>query len=272
MLSVNTNTGAMAALQYLNTTASSLTQTANRVNSGMKVAGAKDNGAIYAIAQTMRGNVAGYAAVTDSLNRATSVVDTSLAAAESVSDLLIQMKQNALSGADTSLDTDSRTSLNNDFMALAEQITTIVTNASFNGINLVDGGTTNVSALASSNDTSQRITVAHATLTLGALGVSGTGYANAGAASGMVSSISDAIATVNTALSSLSAGAKKFSIQTSFVSKLSDALTAGIGNLVDANMAQESAKLTALQTKQQLGVQALSIANQAPQIILSLFQ
>jgi len=262
----------MAALQYLNQTVAGLGATEARVKSGMKVAGAKDNGAIFAIAQTMRGNVAGYAAVTDSLNRASSVVDTSLAAAQSVSDLLIEMKKNALSAADTSLDTTSRTSLNNDFKALAEQITTIVSNATFNGINLVDSGTKNVSALASSNDTTQRITVAHATLTLGALGVSGAGYADAGTASNMVSSISDAIATVNTALSSLSAGSKKFSIQTSFVSKLSDALTAGIGNLVDANMAQESANLTALQTKQQLGVQALSIANQAPQIVLSLFR
>ncbi len=273
MLSVNTNTGAMAALQYLSQTVASLQQTEGRVNSGMKVASAKDNGAIYAIAQTMRGNVAGYQAVSDSLNRASSVVDTSLAAAQSVSDLLIQMKQNALSGADTSLDTSSRTSLSNDFQAMAQQITTIVKNATFNGINLVDSGTVNVSALASSNDTSQRITVAHATLTLTALGMGTTSsYSTAGGASGMVSTVSAAIATVNTALSSLSAGSKKFSIQASFVSKLSDTLTAGIGNLVDANMAQESASLTALQTKQQLGVQALSIANQAPQIVLSLFR
>jgi flagellin len=272
MLSVNTNTGAMTALQYLNNTVSSLNQTEARVNSGMKVAGAKDNGAIYSIAQTMRGNVAGYQAVTDSLNRASSVVDTSLAAAQSVSDLLIQMKQNALSGADTSLDASSRTSLNNDFSALADQISTIVKNATFNGINLVDGGSTNVSALASSNDTTQRITVAHSTLTLTALKISNAGYSTAGTASNMVSTISAAIATVNTALSSLSAGSKKFSIQSSFVSKLSDTLTAGIGNLVDANMASESATLTALQTKQQLGVQALGIANQAPQIVLSLFR
>lgn len=272
MISVNTNTGAMAALQYLNNTVAGLGQTEARVNSGMKVAGAKDNGAIYAIAQTMRGNVAGYAAVSDSLNRASSVIDTSLAAAQSVSDLLIQMKQNALAGADTSLDTSSRTSMNNDFSAMADQISTIVKNATFNGINLVDSTTVNVSALASSNDTTQRITVAHQTLTLGALGVSNVGYTTVTTAASMVGSISTAIATVNTALSALSAGSKKFSIQSSFVSKLSDTLTAGIGNLVDANMASESATLTALQTKQQLGVQALSIANQAPQMVLSLFR
>jgi flagellin len=76
---------------------------------------------------------------------------------------------------------------------------------------------------------------------------------------------------VNSALARLSSGEKKFSIQGNFVGKLSDSLTVGIGNLVDANMAQESAQLQSLQVKQQLGAQALSIANQAPQVLLSLF-
>jgi flagellin len=271
MLSVNTNQGAMTALQYLNKTNSDLQAVENAVNSGQKVASAKDNGAVYAIAQNMRGNVAGYNAVTDSLNRGTSVVDTALSAAQTISDLLIQMKQNATSATDTSLDTASRTQLANDFRALSEQITTIVTNASFNGINLVDGNTNNVSALATPTDTSQRITVLHQTMTLAALKITGT-YSDAGTASNMVSTLSNALSVVNSSLSSLSAGAKKFSIQTDFVSKMIDALNTGIGNLVDANMAQESARLTALQTKQQLGVQALTIANQAPQAILSLFK
>ncbi len=272
MLSVNTNQGAMAALQYLNQTNSQLLETENAVNSGQKVATARDNGAIYAIAQNMRGNVAGYNAVSDSLNRGTSVVDTALAAAQSVSDLLIEMKQNSLSAADVSLDASSRTQLANDFKAMSDQITTIVTNARFNGINLVDGGTDNVTAMASPNDTSQRITVLHQNMTLAALNIAPGGYTDQPSASDMVAVISAAIGTVNSALSSLSAGAKKYSIQAGFVSKMTDALNSGIGNLVDANMAQESARLTALQTKQQLGVQALSIANQAPQAILSLFK
>ena len=271
MLSVNTNTGAMAALQYLSNTAASLNQTENRVTSGMKVASAKDNGAVFAIAQNMRGNVAGYSSVTDSLNRGSSVVDTAMSAAQSISDLLIQMKQNALSAADSSLDTTSRTQLANDFSAMVQQISTIVKNASFNSINLIDGSVTNVQALASASDASQRITVGAQKLDTTTLGVT-TAYTSQTTASTMVGSISTALGTVNSAMSTLSAGAKKFSIQNSFVSKLSDSLNTGIGNLVDANMAEESAKLTSLQTKQQLGVQALSIANQSPQIILSLFQ
>ena len=271
MLSVNTNAGALTALQYLSQTNAQLQTTENAINSGMKVATAKDNGAIYAIAQNMRGNVAGYGAVTDSLNRGTSVVDTALSAAQSISDLLIQMKANALSAADSSLDQTSRTSLANDFSAMSAQISTIVNNAAFNGINLVDGKTTRISALTSASDASQRITVLAQTLTVAKLNYGST-YSSQTSASTMVGKISAAMNVVNSALSALSAGSKKFSIQVNFVSKLSDALTTGIGNLVDANMAQESAMLTSLQTKQQLGVQALSIANQAPQAILALFR
>ena len=88
----------------------------------------------------------------------------------------------------------------------------------------------------------------------------------------MIATIESALTSVDASLASLSSGATKFSVQLSFVSQLSDSVTTGIGNLVDADMATESAQLTALQTKQQLGVQALSIANQAPSIALSLFQ
>jgi flagellin len=276
VLSVNTNTSALTALQYLTNTNSELQTTENAVSSGLKVSSAKDNGAIFAIAQNMRGNVAGYSAVTDSLNRGISVVDTALSAAESVSDLLIQMKANALAASDTSLDTASRTSLAADFQSMAAQITSIVQNASFNGINLVSnsagtGAGTSISALASASDQSQTITVGAQNLTVTNLNV-GTAYTNQTTAATMVATVSAAIATVNTSLSALSSGSKKFSIQADFVSKLSDTLTTGIGNLVDADMAKESALLTSLQTKQQLGIQALSIANSAPSTILSLFR
>ncbi|MBV9903235.1 MAG: flagellin, partial [Alphaproteobacteria bacterium] len=108
MLSVNTNSGAMIALQYLNNTQAGLAQTQQHINSGFKVAGAADDGAVYAIAQNMRGDVAGYASVQDSLARGMSVVDVAMSASQSISDLLIQMKGKALSASDASLDTASR--------------------------------------------------------------------------------------------------------------------------------------------------------------------
>ena len=274
MLSVNTNTGAMIALQYLNQTAGRMQATQNAISTGMKVANAKDNGAIYAIAQNMRGDVAGYQAVTDSLNRGMSTIDVAMSAGQSISDLLIQMKQKALAASDTSLDTASRQALNNDFTALRDQITSIVKNAVFNGYNLIDGSTTQITALASA-DGSRRVTASAQDLSLGGANVTvatGGVISTAAKASTMVSTIDSSLKNVDAALAKLSAGSAKFSIQADFVSKLSDTLTTGIGNLVDANMAQESATLQSLQVKQQLGVQALAIANQAPSITLSLFR
>jgi len=272
--SVNTNTGALVALQYLNNTQSQLNVTQAQINSGLKVASARDDGSTFAIAQNQRGAVAGYAAVTDSLNRGTSAVDVALSAGQSISDLLIQLKTKALSAADSSLDTASRQALNQDFVALRDQITTIVKNATFNGINLVDGSTTQITALASSDGT-RRITTSAQKLALSGTIVTLTQTATistSSKASTLVATLQKSLTNVNSSLAKLSAGAKKFSIQATFSQKLADTLTTGIGNLVDADLAKASASLQALQVKQQLGVQALSIANQAPQTILSLFR
>ena len=272
--SVNTNTGAQVALQYLNATQGQLDQTQSAINSGLKVATAKDDGAIYAIAQNQRGAVAGFSSVINSLNNGSSAIDVALSAGQSVSDLLIQLKQKALSAADPSLDTASRQALNANFTALRDQIATIVKNAVFNNFNLVDGSTTQVQALASADGT-RRITAQAQNLKLSGSIVTLTTTATVSTqakASAMIATIQASLTNVNSALAKLSSGAAKFSIQATFTQKLSDTLTAGIGNLVDANMAQESARLQSLQVKQQLGVQALSIANQAPQTILSLFR
>ena len=272
--SVNTNGGALVALQYLTATQGQLNQTQSHINSGLKVATARDDGAIFAIAQNQRGQVAGYSAVINSINNATSSVDVALSAGQSISDLLIQLKTKALSAADSSLDTASRQALNANFTALRDQISTIVKNAVFNGFNLVDGSTTQITALASA-DGSRRITTAAQNMKLSGTIVTMTSTATISTqakASTLVATIQASLTNVNSALAKLSSGAAKFSIQGTFSQKLSDTLTQGIGNLVDANMAQESAMLQSLQVKQQLGVQALSIANQAPQTILSLFR
>ena len=274
MLSVNTNTGAMIALQYLDQTNSQLQTAQNEVSSGLKVASPADDGATFAIAQNMRGEVAGYSAVTDSLNRGTSAVDVAMSAGQSISDLLIEMKAKALAASDSSLDTASRQALNEDFTALRDQIASVVSNAAFYGFNLVDGSTTQITALASA-DGSKKITVSAENMSLGGsiVKVAATGtISTQSAASTMVSTVETSLTNVDSALAQLSSGAKKFSIQATFVQNLSNTLTSGIGNLVDADMATESAELTALQTKQQLGVQALSIANSAPEIVLSLFK
>ncbi len=272
--SVMTNNAANTALEYLTATQGQLTQTQNAINSGLKVADARDNGAIFAIAQNQRAAVAGYTSVINSINNGTSSIDVALSAGQSISDLLIQLKTSALSASDSSLDTASRQALNANFTALRDQITTIVKNAVFNGFNLVDGSTTQITALASADGT-RRITTQAQNLSLSGTIVTLTSTATISTqskASALVATIQSSLTNVNSALAKLSSGAAKFSIQATFAQKLSDTLTQGIGNLVDANMADESAQLQALQVRQQLGIQALSIANQAPQTILSLFR
>ena len=274
MLSVNTNTGAMLALQYLNQTGKDLQNAQTHINTGLKVSTPKDNGATYAIAQNMRGNVMGYQAVADSLNRGVSAIDVAISAGQSISDLLNELKSKALAATDPSLDTASRNALNADFTAMRDQITTIVQNASFNGTNLVDGTVTSLQALASADGT-KKITVLGQNLKLSGTVVTiktTSTISTTAKASAMITTVNASLQNVNAALAKLASGSKKFMIQHDFVSKLVDTLTAGIGNLVDADLAVESARLQSLQVKQQLGVQALSIANAQPQIVLSLFR
>jgi flagellin len=274
MATINTNAGAMMALQNLNQTNRDLQTVQNRINTGLAVSSAKDNGGIYAIAQKMRSDVNGYAAVGNSLDLAQSTTDVALAAGEAISDLLIEMKEKALAASDTSLDTASRTALNEDFKALRDQITTIATNAEFNGTNLINGSVTSISALANA-DGSNSITISDANMTLGGgtVTVSATAsFASAGDASTMVGTIETSLDNLSSALAKLGTASKSLEVHKGFVGKLSDALEKGIGNLVDADLAKESARLQSLQVKQQLGVQALSIANSAPSTILGYFR
>jgi flagellin len=274
--SVNTNVGAMIALQNLSTTQGDLQTTQNRVSTGLAISSAKDNAAVYAIAQNQRATSNALNSVISSLQRGQSTVDVALSAGNSVSDLLTQMKALALSAADSTLDTTSRSALNDEFTSLRDQITKVTGNAVFNGANLIKSGGVSIQAMANS-DASSVITVAAQDLSLGGtiLGsaLSTTATINTVAsASAMISTLNTAIANVSSALGKLGTGDKALASHMTFIQDLQNTIDAGVGNLVDADLAKESANLQALQTKQQLGVQALSIANQSSSILLGLFK
>jgi flagellin len=272
--SVNTNLGALIALQNLNATNVELAMTQTRINTGKRVANAKDNGAIWAIAQGQRADIGALGAVKSSLDRGVSAVDVSLAAGESISDLLLQLKEKALAATDQSLQTASRAALNEDFKAIRDQINTVASNADFNGLNLLETGATGFEALANAAGTSS-LTITAEVLALGSTNVTVTATTTIGTSSMAVTAlglVNASIDQVSGALARLGTKAKALDTHRTFVGKLTDALESGVGNLVDADLAKESAKLQSLQTKQQLGVQALGIANQSPQILLSLFQ
>jgi flagellin len=271
--SINSNSSALLALQNLNSTQAALTTVQNRISTGLKVASAKDNGAIWAIAQNSRSNISALDTVKDSLNRAQSTVDVAVAAGQSVSDLLNQMKAKALAGTDTSLDTNSIAALANDYKALRDQIGKIVANADFNGVNMVKTGGSSVFALANAAGTN-KLTVQAASLALGGANVTVSAaatFTTNATASAQLALVNASITNVNAAVAKLGTGSTAVQTHLSFIGTLQDTLTTGVGNLVDADVAKESANLTALQTKQQLGVQALSIANSSSSVLLSLF-
>ena len=413
--SINTNNAAQIALQTLNATSQSLAHVQDRVSTGLKIATARDDSAIYSIAQNLRSTRSALDSVTNSLNRGKSALDVANTAGTAISDLLTQAQQSILAASDKSLDQQSRNSYQQKYASLLSQVTTYINNANFNGANLLNGSVATYSVLAN-EDGSQTIQVPGQNLTVAtgySGGSSGTYSTVAGAAAGpgiaafgsritaastftvsvdggaavtvnlsatggsngngtystadlvaavngttglagvasvdangglkltsptnatataiavaggtgtlvpgtlaaqlglsslagsaqsiptaytetggggailvsglesftatsnytdLISKIKASINNVSSALGSLGASANAITNHINFVSKLQDSLTTGIGNLVDADVAKESAALQALQVKQQLGAQALSIANQSPQILLSLFK
>lgn len=424
MASVNTNYGAMVALQTLNKTNMELAEVQNRVNTGLKVASAKDNGAVFAIAQGQRSRVDAISSVRDGIDRGISAIDTALAAGNQVSDLLVQMKAKAVAAQAADLNSTQRSALHADFDALRGQISRIVNSATFNGANLVNGtnlsgggnalsvlqsdvatgstggnvdtitgsgvqvataaipsrnaqvtdtnGTTTTAGTLAANDylrltvgsttyttqitasttineftnainsmtggrvtavynestgvftmqgqnSTDSITVAFNTAAdgsgtahfsqffgtaaaaagtssdaadtrptssftvsgfdlkvggVGALSAAGSWDIGTSAATALTAAneLDTAMTTLNSNLATLGSQAKALNVQKTFLASLGDEITNAIGNLVDADLAKESARLQALQVKQQLGAQALTIANQSPSILLSFFR
>lgn len=273
-MSVHTNTGAMIALQNLNKTNDDMLGVQNRINTGLKISGAKDNAAIYAVAQGMRADVRALEAVQSGLDRASTIGDVALAAGESISDLLVQMREKATAAMDPSLDTFSRAAYDADFKALLDQISGILQNAEFDGANILDGSITNGIEFLADADAARSVTLKSQDMSIGGAIVTIAATASLGTvtlATAAVSAIKSSLENVNQALANLGSDTKKLEAHSNFVGKLMDSLNRGVGDLVDADLAVESAKLQALQVKQQLGVQALSIANGQPQIILNLF-
>ena len=274
-VSVKTNQSALVALQNLNKTNDMLADTQNHINTGLKVSSAKDNASVYAIAQKQRAAISSLGAVTDSLNRATSIADVANTAGASISDLLNQMKQKVVAAMDPSQTQDSRNALNSDYKSLLRQISQVLENANFDGANILDGSQASDLKFLSNADANSFVTLSVHNMSLGGsiitMGSTST-ISTTTAANSVLAQLNASIVNVNSALASIGAQSNQITAHKTFVSKLTDALNVGVGNLVDADMAKESAQLQALQVQQQLGAQSLSIANSAPQIVLSLFK
>lgn len=281
MSSILTNNGAMVALQTLKSINSDLTKTQDMISTGKEVATAKDNSALWAISKVMESDVAGFKAISDSLSLGESTVAVASAGAEQIVEVLRDMKELAVSAQSENVDFAK---IQADMDEMVAQVASITGASQFNGANLlatdVDGnGATSLTVLSSLDrvgsaaPTATTISVNtvdfEANLDLAADLTAITDTTTAATALGELDTF---LQTAIDGAAALGASAARLEDQGQFVGKLVDAMKSGIGTLVDADMEEASARLQALQVQQQLGVQSLSIANQAPQTILSLFR
>ncbi len=291
MSSILTNNSAMVALQTLKSVNNNLAKTQDMISTGKEIGKAKDNSAIWAISKVMESDVSGFKAVSKSLALGESTVAVASAGAEQIVNLLNEMKEKVVAGTGDNVD---HAKLTSDVDSLKEQIGSIIRGSQFNGTNLLDAAGTDIDVLSSVNRDAANtvnnavITVASQDFETGLLGGATAAAANVTIAAANIlgdvdvtdattsaASIAALEAHLQTAVdgaAALGASSKRISDQNEYVGKVMDAMKSGIGALVDADMEETSARLQALQVQQQLSTQSLSIANQAPQAILSLFR
>ena len=276
MSSVNTNVGALSVLKTLRATMFEMNTVQNRVSTGLRVSSALDDASVFAVAQGLRGDIKAYNAVSQALGAAKGMAKVALSATTQISNKMQDIQAKIVQLADESISVETRTTYQNDLRAMLEEVKTYIANATYNDVNLIAGPGVNSgdqTVIASIDGT--------ATVTIRANDLESTRstleanyqYDAASAQSALTAGGDFGLfqIAVNNALANLGADIKALEGQDEFIKQVSEAATEGLGSLVDADMAKESAALQALQVRQQLAVQALAIANQAPQTLLRLF-
>lgn len=269
-------TGVLGALKYLQTASKDLAGADTRLSSGLKVARASDNATAYHSAAIMRGEGGSLAAVTLSLSRAESISDTAIAAGEQVMKQLAAMKATAAQAMSGGLTDDQRAAFNNQYQDQMRMLQTFVRNASFDGSNLLDGSRPNGVSFIADAEASQTVTLAGRNLMPGGPVVvappSTTALNTTQSAADAHALLDRSIQNVGDQLVEMAAESKRIEAQKGFVSRLADALAAGVGRMVDTDLAAETALIKALQVKQELAASSIGIANAAPQALLQLFR
>lgn len=265
-LSINTNLGAMTALQTLTQTNNSLQETQKRVATGLRVAEAKDDAASFSIAGRMEADIMSLEAVNIGIGMGEAVLGTAVAAGEQIADLLKEMKAKAVQASSGGLSATDRNAISADIVALQTQVTTITATAEFNSVNLIKA-TPDSLTIAGDKNGGNAITIAGVSLSE-VVAIDVDTITNAASTAELIQT---KLNTVLSTLATFGSAQKRLESQGELTSNLIDSLTAGVGSLIDADMARESSRLQSLQIQQQLGVQSLGIANASPQTILGLF-
>lgn len=284
MSSILTNNGAMVALQTLKSVNMDLEDTQEAVSTGKEIGSAKDNAAVWAISKTMEADVAGFEAIEEGLAVGEATVAVASAGAEQIVEKLTEMKELIVSAQSETAD---HSTIQNDIDSKVEQVAAIISAAQFNGANLLatdidGGGATQLGVLASLDRVGAG---ASGTITAVEITVDTVDFESSLNLSTSLTSITDtasaasALAEIETYLQTAIAGAAalgadsaRLADQSEFVGNLVDSMTLGISTMTDTNMEEASARLNALQTQQELAVQSLTIANEAPSTLMQLFR
>lgn len=269
MTSILTNNGAMVALQTLKTVNSNLEETQNQISTGKEVGMAKDNSAVWAISKSMESDIQAFEAVSDALDFGEATVAVASSGMEQIVETLKEMRELAVAGVSQNVDHDK---IEADLGKKRAQIESIIDSASFNGANLLDSAVTSqLDVLGGLNATADVITITaiNTGASLDTTGMTGLDSTNAAT---VLSEIEAMLTFAIDSAAQLGADSNRLSDQNSFVSKLTDSLKSGVSTMSDTNMEEASARLKALQTQQQLAVQSLTIANQAPSTLQQLFR
>jgi len=270
--SIVTNASAFVALRNMTNINQAMQTTQNRVSTGLRVASALDDASNFAIAQGIRTELKAYQAVTQGLNNTKGIGKVALAGATGVSNLLGDIRAKMTELANEGITAAQRTILSSDFTKLMSQAGNFIANADFNGVNVLETAQTSITTLSNLNAGSITLNKQDLQTTAAALAAISVATGATITSSAITSEFAALETAVNTALGGLGADVRALNLQTDFLSDISSATEEGLGNMIDADMARESARMTALQVQQQLSVQTLGIINQAPQSLLGLFR
>jgi len=270
--SINTNVGSLQALSSLRITQAALNSASKQVQTGYRVADAADDASTFSVAQGIRANLQSYTAIQTSLAAGVGIGSVTQAALTNVSDLIGNVQAKITQLADGSINADQRTIYTADYNALTSQISNFISQANYNGTNLLSAASAAKTFLADTNSTaltlsSQSSVDAAFTTFTGAATIT-----SASAASGALTNLSTFQQAVATSLGANAAESRSLTLQSNFVNAIVDATTTGLGAIVDADIGKASAQVQAQQVRQQLGIQSLAIANQAPSVLLGLFR
>lgn len=274
---LNNATGALGALKYLQASTRDLDSAQGRLSSGLKVGRARDDASAFQSAALMKGQGSSLNAVTLSLQRAESISDTALSATESISKLLVEMKGVAAQAMSTDWSDEQRAAFQEQYLQQMATLQSFVQKASFDGENTLDGSKPNGVSFIADAEASQSVTLAGRNMMPGVGGIivatpADWALTSPQSATETFERLEQSLVNVGEQLVEMGAERRRIEAQKGFVSRLADALAAGVGRMVDTDLAAESALIQALQVKQELSASAVSIANAAPQALLSLFR